>query len=132
MKGLARKLPKVALAALALTSPALMSLGACVQQSMTTSWHPIPRPSPEDAVPQGIAYACEGNKEVAVVYAKNRATVTFGAKTWRTEYQAEADGFRYSDSAVQWVGRDDLATLRENSNTSRPLAYNCRPTRRTT
>src|SRR5476649_18451 len=128
MKGLARKLPEVVLAAFVLAS-----LGACVPQgSANTSWQPIPRPSPEDAVPQGIAYACEGNKEVAVVYAKNRATVTFGAKTWRTEYQAEADGFRYSDSAVQWVGRDDLATLRENSNTSRPLAYNCRPTRRTT
>ena len=116
----------------ALASFAAVSLGACVQQSATTSWQPIPRPSPDDSVPQGIAYACEGNKEVAVVYAKNRATVTFGAKTWRTEYQAAADGFRYSDSAVQWVGRDDLATLRENSNTSRPLAYNCRPTRRTT
>jgi membrane-bound inhibitor of C-type lysozyme len=104
----------------------------CVQQSATASWQPIPRPSPEDNVPQGIAYACEGNKEVAVVYAKNRATVTFGAKTWRTEYQAASDGFRYSDSTVQWVGRDDLATLRENGGTNRPLAYNCRPTRRTT
>jgi membrane-bound inhibitor of C-type lysozyme len=111
---------------------ALASLGACVQQAATTSWTPIPRPAPEDNVPQGIAYACEGNKEVLVVYAKNRATVTFGDKTWRTEYQAGADGFRYSDSSVQWVGRDDLASLRENASTSRPIAYNCRPTRRTT
>lgn len=121
----------LSIAALALAS--LTSLSACVPQgTATTSWQPIPRPSPEDAAPAGIAYACEGNKEVAVVYAKNRATVTFGAKTWRTEYQADSDGFRYSDSAVQWVGRDDLASLRENNNTSRPLAYNCRPTRRTT
>ena len=115
----------------ALASPGIF-LGACVQQSATTSVTPIVRPSPDDNVPAGIAYACEGNKEVSVVYAKNRATVTFGAKTWRTEYQAAPDGFRYSDSTVQWGGRDDLATLRETASTNRPLAYNCRPTRRTT
>ena len=48
-----------------------------------------------------------------MVYAKNRASVTFGDKTWRTEYQARASGFRYADATIEWSGRDDLATLRE-------------------
>ena len=69
---------------------------------------------------------------MTVVYAKNRASVTLDNKTWRMEYQGEGDGFRYSDAQAQWVGRDDLAPLRDNSSTARPLAYNCRPTRRTT
>jgi membrane-bound inhibitor of C-type lysozyme len=83
-------------------------------------------------VPQGIAYICEGRKEVAVVYAKNRASVTFGEKTWRTEYQGlDTSGFRYADAAIEWTGRDELATLRERGN-QRPLAFNCRPTRKIT
>jgi membrane-bound inhibitor of C-type lysozyme len=109
-------------------------LAACVPQGngMTGAWTPIARPSPEEATPAGIAYVCENHKEVTVVYAKNRASVTLDNKTWRMEYQAADDGFRYSDSSAQWVGRDDLAALRESSATARPLAYNCRPTRRTT
>jgi hypothetical protein len=119
----------LSIAALALLAP----LGACVQQSApSTSFRPIPRPAPDDNVPAGISYLCEGNKEVSVVYAKNRATVTFGDRTWRTEYQPDPQGFRYMDASVQWLGRDDLAALRENTNATRPLAYNCRPYKRTT
>ena len=44
----------------------------------------------------GIAYLCDGRKEVAVVYAKNRASVTLDGKTWRLEYQPTDQGFRYS------------------------------------
>jgi len=117
---------RLSIAVIALAAP----LGACTQQA-TLSWTPIPRPAPDDPTPQGIAYVCEGRKEVAVVYAKNRASVTFGDKTWRTEYQPGGDGFRYADSAVEWSGRDDLAGLREVG-TARPIAFNCRPTRRTT
>lgn len=120
---------RLSIAAVALTAP----LCACVQQGPAkTSFATIPRPAPDDNVPHGIAYTCENHKEVLVVYAKNRATVTFGDKTWRTEYQGESNGFRYADQSVQWTGRDDLAALRENFGTARPLAYNCRPTRRTT
>ncbi len=110
-----------------------MPLGACVHDNpVAASWTPIARPAPDDPVPAGIAYLCEGNKEVSVVYAKNRATVTFGDKTWRMEYQPAGDGFLYSDAANQWTGRDDLAALRPTSGgASRPIAYNCRPTRRT-
>jgi hypothetical protein len=109
-----------------------IALSACTQRGPGVSWTPIPRPSPEDLVPQGIAYICEGRKEVAVVYAKNRASVTFGDKTWRAEYQGMGEGgFRYADAAVEWAGRDDLAVLRERGN-QKPLAFNCRPTRRTT
>lgn len=107
-------------------------LGACVQQAPVAQWTPIPRPAPSDATPQGIAYVCEGNKEVTVVYAKNRASVTLANKTWRMEYQGSGDGFRYADTAAEWSGRDDLATLREAVNTARPIAHNCRPTRRIT
>ena len=117
---------RMSIAALVLVA----SLGAC-NQGPATIWTPIARPAPDDATPAGIAYLCEGRKEVAVVYAKNRASVTFGDKTWRTEYQPTGDGFRYADSAVEWTGRDDLAGLREVA-TARPLAFNCRPTRRTT
>jgi hypothetical protein len=104
-------------------------LGACVQQPPTIAWTPIPRPAPDDPTPQGIAYLCEDRKEVSVIYAKNRASVTFADKTWRMEYQPIGQGFRYSDAANEWSGRDDLAALRENG--GRPLAFNCRPTRRT-
>jgi hypothetical protein len=111
----------------------LAPLGACVQQGpAVTAAAPIVRPAPDDLVPRGIAYACENHKEVLVVYAKNRATVTFENRTWRTEYQPTGDGFRYTDSTVQWAGRDDLAALRENYGAGRPLAWNCRPTRVTT
>lgn len=121
-----RHLPFAAIALLALT-------GGCAQKGPATAvGAPIARPSPDDLVPRGIAYSCENQKEVTVVYAKNRATVTFENKTWRTEYQPSGDGFRYSDASVQWMGRDDLASLRENFGTNRPLAYNCRPARRTT
>jgi membrane-bound inhibitor of C-type lysozyme len=120
---------QLSIAIMALAVP----LSACVPQGATTAgWTPIPRPAPDEATPAGIAYVCENNKEVTVVYAKNRASVTLDKKTWRMEYQGEGDGFRYSDAQAQWVGRDDLAALRESSSTARPIAYNCRPTRRTT
>ena len=106
-------------------------LGACTRQGPATNWTPIARPAPDNATPQGIAYICEGRKEVTVVYAKNRASVTLDDKTWRAEYQPTGDGFRYVDATVEWSGRDDLAVLRQNGN-SRPLAFNCRPTRRIT
>jgi len=117
---------RLSIAALVLAA----SLGAC-QRGSTVNWTPIARPAPDDATPAGIAYLCEGRKEVAVVYAKNRASVTLDNKTWRTEYQATGDGFRYVDATVEWSGRDDLAVLRQNGN-AKPLAFNCRPTRRTT
>lgn len=119
---------RLSIAAIALVAPLA---AACTSQGPALSWTPIPRPAPDDATPQGIAYLCEGRKEVTVVYAKNRASVTYADKTWRTEYHATGDGFRYADSAVEWAGRDDLAGLREVG-TARPIAYNCRPTRRTT
>ena len=106
-------------------------LAACVPQTPAQTFQPIPRPAPDDPTPSGIAYLCEGRKEVAVVYAKNRATVTFADKTWRTEYQATAEGFRYADARIEWIGRDDLASLRE-AGAPKPLAYNCRPLKRTT
>jgi hypothetical protein len=106
-------------------------LGACVPQAPVETFAPIPRPSPDDPTPLGIAYLCEGRKEVAVVYAKNRASVTFADKTWRTEFQPTGEGFRYADTRIEWTGRDDLASLREMG-AAKPLAYNCRPTRRTT
>ena len=118
---------RLSIAALVLVA----SLGACNQQRPTTGWTPITRPAPDDATPAGIAYLCEGRKEVAVVYAKNRASVTLGDKTWRMEYTPSSNGFRYIDASVEWSGRDDLAALRE-AGTARPLAFNCRPTRRTT
>jgi hypothetical protein len=107
-------------------------LCACVQESPATiAWTPIPRPSPDDPTPAGIAYLCDGAKEVSVVYAKNRASVTLDKKTWRMEYRTSDDGFRYSDNTTQWVGSDSLASLRESFGNARPIAYNCRPTRRT-
>ena len=114
-----------------LTAAALaLLLGACVQQGPALNWTPIARPSPDDPAPAGIAYVCEGRKEVSVVYAKNRASVTFADKTWRMEYQPADQGFRYTDAAVEWTGRDDLAALRESA--GRSLAFNSRPTRRMT
>jgi hypothetical protein len=106
-------------------------LGACTQGGPSTSWTPIPRPAPDDPAPLGIAYLCDGRKEVAVVYAKNRASVTYGDKTWRAEYQPSGAGFRYVDASVEWSGRDDLAVLRQ-AGSQRPIAFNCRPTRRLT
>ena len=123
-----RRLSIAAIGPLAL----VVALGASTHHGKTAAWTPIPRPAPDDATPQGIAYICEGRKEVAVVYAKNRASVTFGNKTWRTEYRPTGgDDFRYADTSVEWLGRDDLASLREVG-TARPLAFNCRPTHRTT
>ena len=121
---------RLSIAVMALAGP----LCACVPQNQgaSTAFTPIPRPAPDEATPAGIAYLCEGHKEVTVVYAKNRASVTLDKKTWRMEYQDNGEGYRYSDAQAQWVGRDDLATLRESANTARPIAYNCRPTRRTT
>lgn len=119
---------RLSIAAALLAAP----LAACVPQAPELSFTSIPRPSPDDPAPQGIAYLCEGRKEVAVVYAKNRASVTLDGKTWRMEYQPTGTGFRYMDTASEWTGRDDLATLREYGASGRPLAFNCRPTRRTT
>ena len=118
---------QLSIAAIVLTVP----LAACVQEA-TTAWTPIPRPAPDDPTAQGIAYICDGRKEVSGVYAKNRASVTFDGKTWRMEYQPGDQGFRYSDALNEWTGRDDLATLREHTANARPMAYNCRPTKRTT
>ena len=112
---------------LSIASLALMA--GCVQEQQPVT-NLISRPAPDDPTPSGIAYLCDGRKEVRVVYAKNRASVTLDGKTWRMEYQPTGDGFRYADTANEWTGRDDLANLRENG-TSRPIAFNCRPTRRT-
>ena len=56
---------------------ALILIGGCTpkEQPLTNM---IPRPSPDEATPTGIAYLCDGRKEVSVVYAKNRASVTMG------------------------------------------------------
>ncbi len=121
---------RLSIAAMAIALPLVFSLGACVPQDrLATSWTPIPRPAPDDMTPAGIAYLCDGRKEVSVVYAKNRASVTFDNKTWRLEYQPTEQGFRYLDTTAEWTGRDDLAALRESA--GKPLAFNCRPTRRT-
>lgn len=112
-----------------LSIAAIVLLSACTaeQQPQTNL---IPRPAADDPTPQGIAYLCDGRKEVSVVYAKNRASVTLEGRTWRLEYQPTDQGFRYADTTNEWAGRDDLATLRENGGNARPLAFNCRPTRR--
>jgi membrane-bound inhibitor of C-type lysozyme len=107
-----------------------LMVGCAPQQQPVTQV--IPRPAPEDPTPAGIAYLCDGRKEVSVVYAKNRASVTLDGKTWRMEYQPTGTGFRYMDTANEWTGTDALATLREYGATGRPLAFNCRPLRRTT
>jgi hypothetical protein len=113
---------------LSIAAIALLAGCAPEQPPVTTL---IARPAPDDPTPSGIAYLCDGRKEVTVVYAKNRASVTLDGKTWRMEYQPVDGGFRYADTANEWAGRDDLAILRENG-TNRPLAFNCRPLRRTT
>ena len=110
-----------------LSIAAIALLCGCVAQEQPQT-NLIPRPAADDPTPQGIAYLCDGRKEVSVVYAKNRASVTLDGKTWRLEYQAGAQGFRYASSSTEWSGRDDLATLREAA--GKPLAFNCRPTRR--
>ena len=48
-----------------------------------------------------------------MVYAKNRASVTFDGKTWRMEYQPTDNGFRYADTANEWSGQRRPAALRE-------------------
>jgi hypothetical protein len=78
-----------------------------------------PAAAPDDPTPAGIAYLCEGRKEVAVVYAKNRASVTFGDKTWRTEYQPTGGGFRYVDTSDRMGRPRRLAALRESGTASR-------------
>jgi membrane-bound inhibitor of C-type lysozyme len=109
---------------------ALALLCGCNQkeQPLTTT---IPRPAPEEATPTGIAYLCEGRREVAIVYAKNRASVTMGDRTWRLEYQGSGQGFRYADATTEWSGRDNTGTLKAVSGGA-PLAANCQPLRRTT
>ena len=114
-----------------LSIAALACLLATCAQPQRSIVNVIPRPAPDNPVPTGIAYLCDGAKEVTVVYAKNRASVTFAGKTWRMEYTPSSNGFRYADTANEWSGRDDSAGLRELG-TNRPLAFNCRPTRRTT
>jgi hypothetical protein len=103
-------------------------LAGCAPQQQPAT-QVIARPSPADPTPAGIAYLCDGRKEVKVVYAKNRASVTLDNRTWRMEYQPTGPGFRYVDAGNEWLGRDDLATLRE---AGRPVAFNCRPIKRTT
>ncbi len=105
----------------------LLACGCTKEQPPATTV--IPRPAPDDPTPSGIAYLCDGRKEVKVVYAKNRASVTMDGRTWRMEYQPIGAGFRYVDTTNEWVGRDDLAALRESG---KPIAFNCRPLRRTT
>jgi hypothetical protein len=109
---------------------AIALLGGCVAEQPPLT-NQIPRPAPDDPTPHGIAYVCEGRKEVSVVYAKNRASVTLDGRTWRLEYQPTDQGFRYADTTNEWAGRDDLVTLRENGGNARPLAFNCRPIKRT-
>ncbi len=110
---------------------AILLLAACTKEQAPVISSVIPRPPPDNPTPTGIAYLCEGRKEVTVVYARNRASVTFGDKTWRMEYQPSAAGFRYVDAGNEWTGQDDLASLRDNAS-ARPVAFNCRPTRRLT
>ena len=64
-------------------------------------------------------------------YTNSSGQVTYADKTWRTEYQPTGEGFRYVDARIEWAGHDDLASLRE-AGATKPLAYNCRPLRRTT
>lgn len=110
---------------------ALAFLPAACAQQQASPGASIPRPAPDNPVPTGIAYLCDGAREVVVVYAKNRASVTFGDRTWRMEYTPSSNGFRYADAGNEWAGQDDRAALREMG-TNRPLAFNCRPARRTT
>ena len=108
-----------------------LAVSACTQQAPQTATTSIARPSPDDPTPAGIAYICEGRKQVSVVYARLRASLTLDSKTWRLEYQPTADGsFRYFDAQHEWVGTDALAVLREIGQRA-PLAFNCRASART-
>jgi len=125
---------RLSIAAKAVAVASMLVVAGCVPQGQQTSGvTPIPRPSPDDPTPAGIAYLCDGRKEVSVVYAKNRASVTLDNRTWRVEYTPQEQGFRYVDTYVEWTGRDDLAALRESGGGAKPpLAYNCRPIKRLT
>lgn len=112
---------------LSIAALSLLPAACTPQQAALTNM--VPRPAPENPSPTGIAYLCDGTKEVTVVYAKNRATVTFGDRTWRLEYTPTGSGFRYADTATEWTG-EELAALRQVG-TQRPIAYNCRSIRRT-
>jgi len=105
----------------------LCGVAACMQDEAPKAAAPvIERPSPDDATPSGITYLCEGRKQVSVVYARNRASLTHEGKTWRLEYQQTPTGFRYFDARREWAGTDALAALRD-VNQRTPLAFNCRP-----
>src|ERR1700744_3988538 len=97
-----RRMRRLSILVVAMAAP--LCVAACKSQQPVMAFQTIPRPAPDNPVPTGITYLCENHKEVAVVYAKNRATVTFDNKTWRMEYQGEANGFRYADSNNQWTG----------------------------
>lgn len=121
----------IAARAVVVAAPMFVAAGCVPQGQQISGVAPIPRPSPDDPAPAAIAYLCDGRKEVSVVYAKNRASVTFDNRTWRVEYRPQDQGFRYVDTYVEWTGRDDLAALRESGGgTKPPLAYNCRPIKR--
>jgi hypothetical protein len=127
------KMHRLSIAATAIAMAAsIVVVAGCVPQGQQTSgFAPIPRPAPDDPTPAGIAYLCDGRKEVSVIYAKNRASVTLDSRTWRVEYTPQEQGFRYIDTHVEWTGRDDLAALRESGGGAKPpLAYNCRPVKR--
>ena len=66
---------------------AIALLAACTPRAAADDEPRFRGPAPDDPTPAGIAYLCDGRKEVSVVYAKNRASVTFDDKTWRMEYQ---------------------------------------------
>ena len=108
-----------------LSIAAMILLTACSSE-LPPSVSVASRPAPDDPSPSGINYICEGRKQVTVIYARNRASVTHGSKTWRMEYQAAPTGFRYFEPSHEWLGRDELASLRE-TNTLTPIAFNCRP-----
>lgn len=109
---------------------ALALLSGCGPQRQVVTSN-ISHPAPDEATPTGIAYLCEGRKEVLVVYAKNRASVTLGDRTWRMEYQDSGQGFRYADASTEWSGPANVGTLKALSGGA-PLATNCQPLRRTT
>jgi hypothetical protein len=106
----------------------VLAASACThEQAPQTAATSIPRPSPDDPTPTGIVYLCEGRKQVHVVYARNRASLTHEGKTWRLEYQQTGTGFRYFDALHEWTGTDAVAVLRQ-TNVRVPLAFNCRAT----
>jgi len=106
-------------------------MAACTSEPGPRTAATISRPPPDDPTPTGISYVCEGRKQVSVVYARNRASLTLDSKTWRLEYHAtEGGGFRYFDARHEWVGTDAQAVLREIGQRT-PLVFNCRATART-